>query len=129
VKEIPNALDKISSIRGITFVWDKKDDPKYKDVNGTPSIAVSAEELDSLGLPDLVTKDEKGEYAGINMTGLVPVFKEKPKKENITLTKEELSLISQVLYRSQWNGAQWQQTITPLINKLAKMIAVVGGEK
>jgi len=37
--------------------------------------------------------------------------------------------ISQVLYRSQWNGAQWQQTITPLINKLAKMIAVVGGEK
>jgi len=47
---------------------------------------------------------------------------EKPKKEKVTLTKEELSLISQVLYRSQWNGDQWQQTITPLVNKLAMMI-------
>ena len=49
-------------------------------------------------------------------------MKDEPKQEKATLTKEELSLISQVLYRTQWNGEQWQQTITPLINKLASMI-------
>jgi len=49
-------------------------------------------------------------------------MKEQPKTEKTTLKEEELSLLSQILYRSQWNGEQWQQTITPLINKLAKMI-------
>ena len=44
------------------------------------------------------------------------------KKETVTLNAEELSLISQVLYRSQWNGEVWQKTITPLINKLATMV-------
>ena len=45
--------------------------------------------------------------------------KEKPE---IKLTKEELTLISNVLFNSRWSGQEWQQTITPLVNKLAKMI-------
>lgn len=47
---------------------------------------------------------------------------DQPKKEKVTLTTEELSLISQVLYKNQWNGQQWQEVITPLVNKLAAMI-------
>ena len=46
---------------------------------------------------------------------------EKEKKE-IKLTIGDLRLLSQVLYNSRWTGQEFQQTITPLINKLAKMI-------
>jgi len=46
--------------------------------------------------------------------------KEEPKKE--ALTKQELQIISQVLFNSRWAGQEWQQTITPLINKIAKII-------
>jgi len=38
------------------------------------------------------------------------------------LTKEELQLISQVLFNSRWTGPDWQGKIIPLINKIAKMI-------
>ena len=47
---------------------------------------------------------------------------EKPKPKKIELTKAELKLISQVLFNSRWSGQQWQGTITPLINKIAKII-------
>lgn len=46
----------------------------------------------------------------------------KDKKEKVTLNKEELQLISQILYRNQFNGETWQKTITPLLNKLGNMI-------
>ena len=46
----------------------------------------------------------------------------KEEKPEIKLTKEELTLISNVLFNSRWNGQEWQQTITPLINKLALLI-------
>jgi len=44
------------------------------------------------------------------------------KEKKPELTKEELQLISQVLFNSRWSGPQWRQTITPLINKIAKII-------
>jgi len=43
-------------------------------------------------------------------------------KKELKLTRQELTLISQVLFNSRWSGQEWQRTITPLINKLAKMI-------
>lgn len=46
--------------------------------------------------------------------------KEEPKTE--TLTKEELILISNVLFQSRWNGQEWEQTIKPLVNKIGRII-------
>jgi len=46
----------------------------------------------------------------------------KTKIKKVELTKAELKLISQVLFNSRWSGQEWQQTITPLINKIAKII-------
>jgi DNA modification methylase len=43
-------------------------------------------------------------------------------KESSKLTKEELRIVSQVLFNSRWSGQEWEQAIKPLINKLAKMI-------
>ena len=45
--------------------------------------------------------------------------KEEPKVE---LTKEELVLLSNVLFQSRWSGQEYEQTIKPLINKMAKMV-------
>jgi len=39
----------------------------------------------------------------------------------VSLVKDELVLLQQVLYSSRWNGQEWEQTIKLLINKLAKM--------
>jgi len=46
--------------------------------------------------------------------------KEEPKVE-VKLTKDELVLLSNVLFSSRWSGQEWEQTIKILINKLAKM--------
>ena len=48
-------------------------------------------------------------------------------KPEVKLEIQELQLISQVLYNNFWNGDQWQKTITPLINKIAKLIDEKGG--
>ena len=48
-------------------------------------------------------------------------------KPEVKLEIQELQLISQVLYNNSWNGDQWQKTITPLINKIAKLIDEKGG--
>ena len=46
--------------------------------------------------------------------------KEEPKVE-VKLTKDELVLLSNVLFQSRWSGQEYEQTIRPLINKLAKL--------
>ena len=43
-------------------------------------------------------------------------------KPETKLNERELRLLSQVLYQARWNGTEWQKTITPLINKLARII-------
>ena len=48
--------------------------------------------------------------------------KEKQSKPELKFTKEELVLISQVLFNSRWTGQEWQNRIMPLINKIAKII-------
>jgi len=46
--------------------------------------------------------------------------KKEPKVE-VKLTKDELILLSNVLFSSRWSGQEWEQTIKPLINKLSKI--------
>ena len=46
--------------------------------------------------------------------------KEEPKVE-IKLTKDELVLLSNVLFQLRWTIQESEQTIKPLINKLAKL--------
>lgn len=72
IARIPDALTKVNSIKGITFKWGNK----YTSLVGQPGVVVSAEDLDSLGLPGLVTKNAAGEYEMINMTNLIPLLVE-----------------------------------------------------
>ena len=71
VETIPNALDKIDSIRGITY--NKIEDPK-----GDRYMGVIAQELQDI-LPEVVTEDENGHLAVAygNITGvLIEAIKE-----------------------------------------------------
>lgn len=47
--------------------------------------------------------------------------KDNVEKKQERLSREELKLISEVLYRSAWTGEQWQQ-VTLLINKIARIL-------
>ncbi len=47
---------------------------------------------------------------------------EKKVKPEIKLDEKELRLLSQVLFNSRWVGQEWEQTIKPLINKIAQII-------
>ena len=49
----------------------------------------------------------------------------KVEEEKAVLSKEELSVLSQVLFRSKWNGREWEDVVRPLINKLAKMAKMI----
>ena len=42
------------------------------------------------------------------------------KKEELTV--QELQIIKQVMYGGRWTGQEWEQTITPLLNKIARII-------
>jgi hypothetical protein len=35
-------------------------------------------------------------------------------------------LLQQVLFNNRWNGQEWEQTVKPLINRLAKMADQLG---
>lgn len=73
IAPVENASDKLKNLNGITFVHDKPDTP---EINGKEGIGITAESLEALGLPGLVTKSETGEYTGINLTNLIPVLVE-----------------------------------------------------
>ena len=43
------------------------------------------------------------------------------KEVKVELTKDELVLLSNILFTNRWSGQEWERIIKPLINKLAKM--------
>jgi len=51
--------------------------------------------------------------------------REEKKEPEVKLTKDELILLQQVLFNSRWSGQEWEGTIKPLINKLAKLVDLV----
>lgn len=75
VQEIAGATALLRGVRGIRYQHNYPDvDGQPHPMNGQQAIGVSAEELDTLGLPGLVTKGPDGIYRSINMTLLIPVL-------------------------------------------------------
>ncbi len=71
VAPVADPLGKLAMLRGITFTH-----APGRPMAGEPGIGIAAEELEMLGLPGLVTRDDQGEYSGINMTLLTPLLVE-----------------------------------------------------
>jgi Chaperone of endosialidase len=70
IQTINNALDAVSSLRGVTFDWKE---------NGSPSIGVIAQELERV-LPELVNQ---GEYKSVNYNGIIGVLIEAVKELSV----------------------------------------------
>ena len=68
ITPIPEALDKVISISGNTFVWNSQSDYEGKEDTG-----VIAQEIEKLGLPGVTTTRENGTKA-IRYERLVPLL-------------------------------------------------------
>ena len=71
---IPNALDKVLSISGNTFTWNKESNKEGQEDTG-----VIAQEIEKLGLPNVTTVRETGTHA-VNYEKLVPLLIESIKE-------------------------------------------------
>lgn len=67
ISPIKNALDKVSSISGNTFEWNEK------SLNEGEEVGVLAQEIEKLGLPNVVTTRENG-YKAVRYEKLVPLL-------------------------------------------------------
>ena len=75
VREIPNSLDKVKSIRGVHFNWNDNQDT-YK--HGSADIGVIAQEVEAV-LPDIVTTRDNG-YKAVKYEKLTAVLIEAVKE-------------------------------------------------
>jgi len=71
---IPNALDKVLSISGNTFTWNKESNKEGQEDTG-----IIAQEIEKLGLPGVTTVRETGTHA-VNYEKLVPLLIESIKE-------------------------------------------------
>ena len=83
ITPIPNALAKVASISGNTFDWNDKSDKEGSETG------VIAQEVESLGLPDVVTTRDNG-YKAVRYEKLVPLLIEAIKE-----LKEEVDELKQ----------------------------------
>ena len=71
ITPIPNARDKIFSIRGNTFNW--KSSTGYDYLDNLQDTGVIAQEVEALGLPGITTTREDGTKA-VRYEKLIPVL-------------------------------------------------------
>jgi trimeric autotransporter adhesin len=78
IQEIPNALDKILNLRGVSFNW-KKDN--------SPSDGVIAQEVEKV-FPELVSTDDKG-MKSVNYDGLIAPLIESVKQQQNQIDQQQ----------------------------------------
>ena len=80
VKNIPNALDKVSQINGVTFQWKKTDDEIKQNVHSFEGkdVGVIAQEIEKV-LPEVVTTRDNG-YKAVKYEKIVPLLIESIKE-------------------------------------------------
>ncbi len=90
VAPVADPLGKLAMLRGITFTH-----APGRPMAGEPGIGIAAEELEMLGLPGLVTRDDQGEYSGINMMLLTPLLVEaiKEQQQQIASLRAEVAVL------------------------------------
>ena len=67
ITPIPNALERVASLSGNTFDWNDKTDKVGSETG------VIAQEVQALGLPDVVTERDNG-YLAVRYEKLVPLL-------------------------------------------------------
>lgn len=85
IKTVEGALDKVNSLRGVTFKW--------KEGN-SDSIGLIAQEVQKV-IPEVVTKDDNG-YLGIRYTNIIGVLVEaiKEQQDQINTLKKQIEKLN-----------------------------------
>ena len=92
ILNIPNALEKVSMLNGVTFEWLEFDANKNKEIhaNEGTDVGVIAQEIEAV-FPDLVDNRENG-YKAVKYDRLVAVLIEAVKElnEKVTILEDKL---------------------------------------
>ena len=102
IETITNALDLISSIRGVRFSWKE---------NAKPSLGVIAQEVEQV-FPELVTVGEK--HKKVNYNGLIGVL-----VESVKDLRDEIGELRKQNENLQYQINLTSNVITEIINKLS----------
>jgi len=89
IKPIKSALEKVKSLRGVTYDWKKGVDPE-RQFSDAKQIGFIAQEVEKV-VPELVHKDKKGTYS-IMYSQAVPVLVEAIKEQQSTIEKLQTQL-------------------------------------
>lgn len=95
IRPLGGSLEKVKSLNGVSFDWEKGDTGKGRLRSPAGSIGVIAQDVEAV-FPELVSQGRSGEKA-VNYTGLIPVLLEaiKEQQQQIDLLKEEILLLRQ----------------------------------
>lgn len=108
ITTIPNALDKITHLRGVSFNWRQEEFPELNFSKGR-NLGFIAQEIKEV-LPEVVSQDSKGYYS-VAYSNVVPVLVEAIKEQQNTIaqlqtqvtelaqTKTELASLKERLQR------------------------------
>ena len=80
IKNIPNALEKVSQINGVTFEWKKTDEKMKREVHSHegPDVGVIAQEIEEV-FPEIVATRDNG-YKAVYYEKLIPLLIEAVKE-------------------------------------------------
>ena len=85
VRTFANALDTVSRLRGVRFIW--------KD-SGQPAVGLIAEEVESV-VPEVVTHADNGAATGVSYASLVGVLVEAVKEQQATIQDQKEKIDTQ----------------------------------
>lgn len=86
INDIPNALDNIMAMRGVTYEWRKDEYPEMELDEGV-EYGLIAQELEKI-LPDLVETDKEG-WKSIEYSHIVPLLIEAIKEQQATIDSQK----------------------------------------
>jgi hypothetical protein len=78
VSSLPNALERVSRLRGVSFDWKRDDYPEHR-FSGNPQIGLIAQEVIEI-VPEIVSEDDNG-YYNIDYSKLTPLLIEAIKQQ------------------------------------------------
>jgi len=96
IATIPNAIDKVTRLRGVSFDWRQEEFPELNFSKGR-NLGFIAQEIKEV-LPEVVSQDNKGYYS-VAYSNVVPVLVEAIKEQQQTIAQLQTQV--QTLQRAQ----------------------------
>lgn len=128
---IPNALDKITRLRGVSFDWRREEFPEL-NFNKGRNLGFIAQEIKEV-LPEVVSQDSKGYYS-VAYSNIVPVLVEAIKEQQSTIAQlqaqvTELAQTKTELQQSRTELATFKEKLSRIESSLQRLEQLVAREE